>query len=120
MAGDMEIVWRTSPDQMAQSVAEASDRMLKRLTAELQTAGRDIEAFGRANHPWQNRTGEAESGFTVEVSGDGRSLRVYHRAEHGFWLEVKHGGRWGVIPAAVEFGAVRLQAAMDAALGELR
>ena len=59
-----------------------------------------LEQWARVNHPWTNRTGEAElqlSGFVEEVNG-GFAAGLGHGVEYGFYLE--RDPRWSVLDKA--------------------
>lgn len=67
----------------------------------------DIEEWMKDNHPWQNITGAAEAGleaFVEEIALDITQIILTHGegVEYGVYLELAHGGRWGVISPALD------------------
>jgi len=59
-----------------------------------------LEEWAKVNHPWTNRTGEAElrlSGFVEETNG-GYIAGLAHGVEYGFYLE--RNPRWSVLDKA--------------------
>lgn len=115
--GRTGVVWVVSPDELGAAVIRYGDYLVRSILRELERIARDIAAWMQANHPWSNRTGEAEQGLRCEAfeSDGGLLLVAYHSAAHGKWLELKWGGIWGVIPLGLEthYGAI-MQAARDA------
>lgn len=76
----------------------------------------DVWLYMVQNHPWTNRTGEAEEKLhaeAVRVAEHMVAIYAAHGAAHGIWLEIRWGGRWGIIPEA-------LQAAYPRIMRELR
>jgi murein DD-endopeptidase MepM/ murein hydrolase activator NlpD len=62
-----------------------------------------VEPWGKARHPWTNRTGAAERGLTtfVEPTGTGYALVNAHGVPYGRYLELKHDGRYAVLSPAL-------------------
>lgn len=68
-----------------------------------------VEAWMKANHPWQNRTGAAEAGLHTEVEyAVGQMVRIIlsHGVDYGIWLEVLRSGANAVIGPAVDVWSV--------------
>lgn len=61
------------------------------------------ESFMRSNAPWTDRTGNARSGLRAKVvsSGDKVAIVLHHSVPYGPYLEVRFGGKYGIIPAAM-------------------
>lgn len=70
----------------------------------------EIESFMRSNAPWEDRTGNARSGLKakVAVSKDKVAIILYHSVPYGVYLEVRWGGKYGIIPDAMAAGGPRL------------
>lgn len=65
---------------------------------------REMEAWAKANAPWQDRTGAARAGLHASVEGN--SIVLSHGVPYGIWLEVANGGRFAIIAQAIDvFGA---------------
>lgn len=75
----------------------------------MQEAARDMEAYAKDNAPWTDRTGNARKGLKgyAGTYGGGDAIagdRHYYAAvkhgddiDYGIWLEVRWGGKWGII-----------------------
>lgn len=115
----MQVGWQGGADALAQNVEDYWSRVEARLPQELEAVGRKAVAFAVSNHPWTNRTGEAERGLSYEVirTGDAILITLFHRAPHGIWLETRWAGKWGVLPKAMTsvYGDVML--AVQRAMG---
>lgn len=58
-----------------------------------------LEAYAKANASWTDRTGQARQGLTglSQASADLVTVYLYHRSDHGKWLEIAHGGPYRII-----------------------
>ena len=70
-----------------------------------------MEQFAKAHHPWQNQTGDAERTFTVKRKSR-FVIEASHGVPYGIWLEVKWGGRYGIIPDTLDFGEKELRGSL--------
>ena len=72
-----------------------------------------VTSWMKQNHPWTNRTGLAERSLSVltHTRGNEIVMRLFYAPEcdYGRWLEVRWGGRWGVIGPAVDYWAARIE-----------
>lgn len=65
----------------------------------------DMEAYAKANAPWQDRTGLARSSLKgyYGAYGSAKGKTYYAALKHGdnvyygIYLEVRWGGRWGIV-----------------------
>jgi hypothetical protein len=89
-----------------------------RIQQALEMVAYDAQAYAKMAHPWTNRTGDAEGGLTAVVEGGGRVWRmvISHGVSHGFWLEVKYGGKWGIIPDTVDLASEQAGSAIQGIL----
>ena len=112
------VVWETPPDMLADDLDKWMADLEARLFREVTRAGQDMLNYAIANHPWVNRTGQAEDGLHIKVYQKGATIQVdiAHGAPHGIFLEKRWGGKWGVIPMTISYGAPRVRAAMDSVL----
>lgn len=101
MADPFRLVWQISIDNLVSHYEGAEDQLLNGLESRMSSAARQIEAYAKANHPWTNRTGAAEAGLVGKAEDGGRIVSLEHGVFYGIYLEFKHGGRWGILPAAV-------------------
>lgn len=80
--------------------SKGAEVSLSRYTENLR---RDIEVYAKANHPWTNRTGNAERGLhaDLEKSGSGLSqtVQLSHGPDiyYGYYLENSMGKRFAII-----------------------
>ena len=110
-----KLTYKTAPPTRAiASVIRIPDDVNKAVNEEMSAIARDMQVYAKDSHPWQNRTGRAEEGLTGysgayggAVAGPGRkvfyaALRHGKDVFYGIFLEVKHGGRWGIIQRTLE------------------
>lgn len=70
---------------------------------------KEMEQWAKDNHPWQNRTGDAERGLQSRVVWSGETefaIFLGHGKDihYGVWLEVRWGGRFAILlPTLVHF-----------------
>lgn len=96
-----EIVWAVPPSTLANVVSDMRESFYEVLEVEMQSAADELLMWMVANHPWTNRTYEAENSLVSETRDQGETVIIENAAPHGIWLEFKHGGRWGVIRPAL-------------------
>lgn len=65
-----------------------------------------LEAYAKANAPWEDQTGNARQAlhaFVEEVSRD-ESVIIYlsHGVDYGLWLEIRFAGRYAIIWPTIE------------------
>jgi hypothetical protein len=116
-SGKVRIDWSSSPEQLADQTDDWWLRVEERLAEELERVGQMMVDYARGNHPWTNRSGQAERElhFRVEV-GSSFSLTLAHGAPHGVYLEYRWAGRWGVIPQTMTYGYPLIARALLSAL----
>lgn len=121
--------WDKPPTRGIASVAAVPREVADAMNSAMRETAEEMEAWAKQNHPWTNRTGKAEGGLTGYHGAYGGALtepgEVTHYAavkhgddvDYGIWLEVKYGGKWGVIQRTIEaFSAVvseRVTAALN-------
>lgn len=75
---------------------------------------RDMEIYAKQNHPWTNRTGNAERGLNTSVSkssaGWTQSISLSHGSDiyYGVYLENSMGRRFAIIEPTVRVFSSRL------------
>jgi hypothetical protein len=106
--------WQTTPEQVWPRVARRRvDAIVRDIVRFMDGLAPEVEAWMKANHPWQNQTGAAEAGLHAE--------RVYTPEQfagvmfsHGedvppaIWLEVAHRGQYSILMPALDYFAPRL------------
>lgn len=112
----VRLVWERSPWMLADNVDTYWKQVERELEQEYRRAAQDILDYAKRSHPWVNRTGQAEDQLHVDVYWEGTTLRIdlKHGVYYGIFLEKRWGGRWGVIPMSMNYGAPRVRAAMTA------
>lgn len=118
MPASASITWTRPVSAMAGDVAQIAARLMIAVERHMTMVAARILSWVRANHPWQNQTGAAEASFTVQALNGGMTILLMHGVFYGIYLEYKHGGRWGVIPAAIEAGIPMVIQGLQAALAE--
>lgn len=126
-----KLTYKTGPPTRAiASLMRLPDKVNGAVNAEMAAIATDMRAFAKQNHPWQNRTGKAEAGlegyhgaYGGVAAGPGR--KVYYAALrhgkdvfYGIFLEVKHGGRWGIIQRTLEVFIGRVPGRITTAINE--
>lgn len=80
-----------------------------------ESRAKEAEAWMKANHPWTNRTGDAEAGLSVTVlesPGVLAELVFSHDDSLGYpvWLEIANGGKYAIIAPAIDYwGAILMR-----------
>jgi hypothetical protein len=93
LTGDLEANLKTMPIEHRRA-----------LVASAQYVAPLAESFMKSQAPWTDRTGIARNGLRarVHLSGtDKVAIVLYHTAPYGVFLEVRWGGKFGIIPAAM-------------------
>lgn len=65
----------------------------------------EMEAWGRANAPWTDRTGDARRLLSVRVEGDEFAIGtivIEHGVSYGLWLEIAHAGKYSIITKMID------------------
>jgi hypothetical protein len=124
---NMGIVWEggITPDVMIERLSMAYVASIRAgLVAIARNRAPQIEYYMKANHPWRNRTGEAESTLSVTVDEVERELieiLLAHGVEYGFYLEgfdprggtlreMMRGGLYAILTPSVDaWGPVIMQ-----------
>lgn len=102
----MGFKWEVPPDavfpQMAAQYTQAIFQSGRRVAYD---RAEDIEAWCKANAPWQDRTGDARERLhaTVEETGPIGTIVIAHGVEYGIWLEIAHQGRYAIIAPAIDY-----------------
>ena len=112
------LVWHVPMYVIAAGWEKGQERFLIELEYNLEIAAMRIKSYAQANHPWQNRTGDAERDFSVEVVDGYKSMTMEHGVPYGKFLESMQGGRFGVIPMTFTYGKPIVQEAMQRALDQ--
>jgi len=79
---------------------------------EMALIGEDMEGFAKVAAPWKDRTGDARAGlegysgvYGTASQGPGvvnHFAAIRHGVDYGKWLEVRFGGRWGIVQRTIE------------------
>lgn len=66
---------------------------------------RELEKYMKANHPWQNRTGNAEAGLSAKLSNSPRNyvqtIALLHGVPYGVYLEYSMEKRFAIIEPTI-------------------
>lgn len=99
----MTISWNITPDEAWGALAQAQvDGIEADIVALVNALLDEVQAWMRANHPWQNRTGAAEAGLYTDIEHVVRqsvTLLMSHgpAVPYAVFLEYAHGGRWAIL-----------------------
>lgn len=108
---DLVFYWEVT---ISGNVREGGDIFLSSLESEMDAIASAMESYAKVNHPWQNRTYAAESTFTARLI-EPTVIEIAHGVPYGIFLEVMQGGRLGIIPATLDFGAGEIMNAANRA-----
>lgn len=69
-------------------------------------AATQIQSFMRSEAAWTDRTGNARNGLRTKVVVKSKTVAIvlYHSVPYGIWLEVRWGGKYGVIKRGMAAG----------------
>ncbi len=90
------------------NVARFDDRVTRAMLGGANYASTRIESFMNTNAKWTDRTGNARSGLASEVKVESNkkiAIIMYHSVAYGPFLEVRWGGKYGIIAPAIAYGA---------------
>jgi hypothetical protein len=110
--------WDIPPSVLAGRVGDYGKRLLAAVHALGDFFAAKIEAWAKANAPWTDRTGNARqglAGLTIKAA-TGVVIILTHGAgvSYGIWLEVAHGGVWGIILRTLESFYPQIMSALQA------
>ena len=89
--------------QVASRLRLYDQRSRSAMRAGMVAGAQRVEQWEKANHRWQNQTGQAEQGLKALVEDTTRGFRIrnLHGAAHGIWLEVRFQGRYAILFEAI-------------------
>lgn len=108
-----DIVWRIGHEP--RTVAARIDGLARHIDEQTlriaEGIAEDVWLYMTENHPWVNRTGDAEAALTAEAVRLAEhivSIYAAHGVDYGIWLEIRWGGKWGIIPEALQYAYPRI------------
>ena len=104
MSAGVQIVWRNPPEHLRRSIAKAAAIFPRRVDQACRASALTGEAFARMNAPWTNRTGAARGSLRGQstVSGASGAITLSHGVHYGIYLELSNGGRFRILPQALQ------------------
>lgn len=88
-----------------------NETVRKGMLAAAEYAAPAIQTYMRQEAPWTDRTGAARNGLRTKVTSRGSNgvstqvaIVLYHSVPYGPYLELRWGGKYGVILQAMAFG----------------
>jgi len=119
----MEITWDIEPDKMIEQLTERYVAAIRQGISDIaKRRAPEITVWMQTNHPWVNRTGEAESRLNTtvdQVEAEIVELLMAHGVTYGWYLEgvnpalmreMANAGRWAILAPAVDvWGPVIMQ-----------
>lgn len=111
-AGGVGFAWQ-GLDTTAEKIVSWVDRTTNDIDNTMNQIAREMVEYAQANHPWENRTGNAESGLQAQVVKQGPTswtIFLGHGQDihYGLWLEVRWGGKFAIILPTLQYFAPRL------------
>lgn len=106
---------------MGPKVSRAIVLLPRMVLNEMRGAGVAIHADAQANAPWNDITGFARAGLSINVSREGAiiTLTLYHTMYYGIYLELRWGGRYAIIMPTLQAHYGNIMDAMRTALGRI-
>lgn len=104
MAGDVTLVWTVPPSALQRGIGNYAERLLSAVFDLAQYFAARIEAYAKQHAPWTDRTGNARQGLTGRAfrTATAVTILLFGAASYQIWLELAHGGHWGIILKALE------------------
>jgi hypothetical protein len=98
------IVWQTPPSALIAAIEAHGERVKRAVVAVGEFIAPKIQAYAQANAPWNDHTSNARQGLTgvAEVAEELVTVYLYHGMDYGKWLELKNGGKYAIINAALQ------------------
>lgn len=103
---------RTPMARAIGSVAAIPRQANDAVAAEMALLGEDMGEFAQVAAPWTDQTGDARAGlegysgvYGTADQGPGvvnHYVGVKHGVDYGKWLEIRWGGRWGIVQRTLE------------------
>lgn len=112
----MGFKWEVAPTDVFPQMAEKYTRAIfqsGRVIAYDQAEA--MEAYAKANAPWQDRTGDAREYLhaTVEETGPIGTIVLSHGVPYGIWLEIANGGRYSIVPQTIDLFGPRVMRSLQ-------
>lgn len=110
--------WDADMDDIIRQFKDRRGEVEGNVTDALHELGEEWQFMAQTEHPWTNRTQDAERGlhYIVEAKGGNFGLDLAHGVYYGVYLELKHGGVWGVLRPTMMRMLPRVQQAIQRAL----
>lgn len=89
--------------QLVDRIKNADDKAKRFLRATMEYHARASQAYMRKNATWTDQTSNARNGLIAVTEEHGALWRIVvsHSVSYGIWLEVRWGGRYGIIRPTV-------------------
>lgn len=80
-------------------ISGAEGRAKQFIHATMEYHARSTQAYARRNARWTDRSSNARGGLIAVTEAHGKLWRISisHSVTYGIWLEVRWGGRYGII-----------------------
>lgn len=104
MATPVSLKWQVPPSALAKAVGDYGKRLLAAVLDLARFFAARIEAYAKANARWTDRTGQARQGLVGRAiaTATGVVIMLVGLSDHNIWLEIAHGGVWGIILKALQ------------------
>ena len=94
-----------SNDNISPALDGASEKLLAAVKMLASTEAIDLRSYMQKNRPWKDRTGKAKASLNVVVTQPNDTtvrITLSHGVSYGKWLEMAHGGKYGIIKPTIE------------------
>lgn len=115
MAGDVTLQWSIPPTVLGKAVGTYPERVLAAVFDLAQVFAARIEAYGKRNARWVDRTGNARQGLTARAFKTATAVIIvfFGTVSYQIWLELANAGRFAIILESLQahyseyFGAIK-------------
>ena len=88
------------------------------ITKYMSEKAHQMETYAKQNHPWTNRTGNAEAGLHAHKTSSGvgwsQTIELKHSVYYGVYLEYSMGKRFAIIEPTIRVFSPRLMSEISA------
>lgn len=88
---------------LSSNLQQMGPRIKRAMVASAQYVAPQAESFMKSQAPWTDRSGAARNGLRADVvvATNKVAIVLFHSVPYGVWLEIRFGGKWGIIPATM-------------------
>jgi hypothetical protein len=108
------VIWEVPPSLLAKNTADYAKRLYGAVVTLAEFFANKMEAYAKQHAPWTDRTGHARQSLVGRSLPTAAAVAIVlaSLAEYGIWLEIAHGGVWGIILPTIQAHLGEIQAAL--------